>query len=792
MLRIFTLLFCLLPSIVFGATYTSDRFVGNWYSGVHGKFTNFSSSFITGTNINAQTATVSGVLTANDIIANGEHIVARKYSTLADADAAAVSAGKALVISTQWNTVPSSFSSIVIFFPGGKINNSGAVTFSDYVFPTPGCFIGSGAVNITKGDINPSYWGALGDGSADDTAAILKAFTAGSGKTVNFDPGRTFIVDGSLLTLTSGTTYDGHGSTLKAKAGTYTSSYFFLGSNTAISNNNSIPFVNNVGIKNFVIDGNKANITMVGSYSGTGISLYRMNNVVVDNVDIRDLAGITGTGYGIIAANSVDVVANKVKINWSDRSNIYVWETKNFQLSNSILLGSYYRDCITAGSNTPYTYQASSFLLSNVYMKNINPTGTHVFRLTGDVKVSGSNVDLYGYLADSGGGTGATATATISGGAVTSITVTNGGSGYTSPPEIQIFGGGGEIATATATINGSGEVDAINVTYGGTGYTGAPTVRVGLGTEGVYMVGTLAKELKLTNLNIDNSYYGIYLESDAENLVEVTNFNITAKKGINVIANDTSVRFINGKVTSTERTLYINYAASAYVSGVDLIGGTLASTFTPTAGGSYVLLGNTIRDNTYASYSLLVGAAGGVIIGNSLIDNTNNLIHCLGDVVGIGNTAITSSGVIRNGHNARKSTTANRPTLTANDVGFMYLDTTLDAAGRPIFWTGTTWVENIYSGVSETSTEINLSSGGSKDVRLTGGTSTGNTIVGTQADNGSKFQVTGAISASTSITGASLIQTSGGSSGKVICWKTATTLGYCSDAPNGTGDCTCN
>jgi hypothetical protein len=41
----------------------------------------------------------------------------------------------------------------------------------------------------------------------------------------------------------------------------------------------------------------------------------------------------------------------------------------------------------------------------------------------------------------------------------------------------------------------------------------------------------------------------------------------------------------------------------------------------------------------------------------------------------------------------RLSTTANRPTLTASDVGVMYLDTTLAAAGKPIWWTGAAWVD---------------------------------------------------------------------------------------------------
>ena len=49
---------------------------------------------------------------------------------------------------------------------------------------------------------------------------------------------------------------------------------------------------------------------------------------------------------------------------------------------------------------------------------------------------------------------------------------------------------------------------------------------------------------------------------------------------------------------------------------------------------------------------------------------------------------------------ALKNTTANRPTKTTlgvvNDAdwaGYLYLDTTLDADGKPIWWTGTAWVD---------------------------------------------------------------------------------------------------
>lgn len=83
-------------------------------------------------------------------------------------------------------------------------------------------------------------------------------------------------------------------------------------------------------------------------------------------------------------------------------------------------------------------------------------------------------------------GTGATATATIStNGAVSSIQVTNGGSGYTdtSPPAITFFEGNGDGAQASAVVK-NGVVIAINVLFGGTGYSSSPFVFI----DGIFSV----------------------------------------------------------------------------------------------------------------------------------------------------------------------------------------------------------------------------------------------------------------------------------------------------------------
>lgn len=69
----------------------------------------------------------------------------------------------------------------------------------------------------------------------------------------------------------------------------------------------------------------------------------------------------------------------------------------------------------------------------------------------------------------------AAATANLTGGFVTSITVVNGGSGYATAPAVTLTGGGGSGAAATASVSG-GVVTSITVNNAGSGYTSPPTV----------------------------------------------------------------------------------------------------------------------------------------------------------------------------------------------------------------------------------------------------------------------------------------------------------------------------
>jgi hypothetical protein len=74
------------------------------------------------------------------------------------------------------------------------------------------------------------------------------------------------------------------------------------------------------------------------------------------------------------------------------------------------------------------------------------------------------------------------------------ITVTAGGTGYSSLPTVTITGGAGSNATATATLT-AGVVTAITISDPGVGYTSAPTVTItdtiATVTSGSFVIGTV-------------------------------------------------------------------------------------------------------------------------------------------------------------------------------------------------------------------------------------------------------------------------------------------------------------
>lgn len=95
---------------------------------------------------------------------------------------------------------------------------------------------------------------------------------------------------------------------------------------------------------------------------------------------------------------------------------------------------------------------------------------------TGNVTRPGETAPVVGF--SGGAGTAAVATANVVDGAITSYTVTNAGTGYTSAPAVAITGGGGTGATATSRL----KAISVAVANGGSGYVVNDTINLAGGT----------------------------------------------------------------------------------------------------------------------------------------------------------------------------------------------------------------------------------------------------------------------------------------------------------------------
>ena len=108
------------------------------------------------------------------------------YTTLAQYDAAAVAAGKTLIISRTWSTVPATISASVYLTSSGMINNSSAVTFAGaFSADFSQHFIGDGTVILpTVGRILPEWWHHNISGTTDMLPAIQNAIAGNPTKEI--------------------------------------------------------------------------------------------------------------------------------------------------------------------------------------------------------------------------------------------------------------------------------------------------------------------------------------------------------------------------------------------------------------------------------------------------------------------------------------------------------------------------------------------------------------------------------------------------------------------------------
>ncbi len=154
-----------------------------------------------------------------------------------------------------------------------------------------------------------------------------------------------------------------------------------------------------------------------------------------------------------------------------------------------------------------YTIDISTKLAGAVFSANVYPDAGEIKDLVITNPGSGYVVPpVVEFVNDSTGGSGATATATISNGRVTGVTITNPGSGYVIAPVINfVTPQYTQRATAEVTVNSDGFVTGISIVDPGFGYVENPGVTIQPINGGVGS-GAAALVTSVVNGRVDNVY----------------------------------------------------------------------------------------------------------------------------------------------------------------------------------------------------------------------------------------------------------------------------------------------
>ena len=242
-----------------------------------------------------------------------------------------------------------------------------------------------------------------------------------------------------------------------------------------------------------------------------------------------------------------------------------------------------------------YNPPTISFSMPN-FVSGPSPPNT---KATATAVLDGGVFDLIpttGYTAPTvaltGGGATTAATATVSG-AVTSIKVLAGGSGYSQAvaPTVTILDGGGSGAVAVAYVDNSGSIASVAVRSGGSGVTSPPIITITGGTTNAAVTCTLS----LTDVAITSGGAG-YLSAPTVTFSDPTGVGAT---GVATIA--------GGQVTGVTITTGADYGSAPTVF---ITGGTVITSVSP--GPTFTYLTSAATGATAAS--TILSAVTGVAV----------------------------------------------------------------------------------------------------------------------------------------------------------------------------------
>ena len=169
-------------------------------------------------------------------------------------------------------------------------------------------------------------FGAVGDGSTDNSSAIQAALTASSGKTLVFPPG-TYLINGTGLTVPSNITIQGYGATVKT-------------STTPTANLFNATSKQNIVLEGIIIDANDyvvaSNISLFNFFLCSSINIFNCQFINIDRfgISFNACSGVT------IENNYISKTTAAISQNQAISVSSANGECSNFKISGNRLVKS--------------------------------------------------------------------------------------------------------------------------------------------------------------------------------------------------------------------------------------------------------------------------------------------------------------------------------------------------------------------------------------------------------------------------------------------------------------------
>ena len=374
----------------------------------------------------------------------------------------------------------------------GVVNNS------------PAFLASAGSVILASGStINAAGFSDIGLAAGDSATVTLQgsaSLTVGSDFNVSDNASSNGILNigtaaADTVALRAGTLYVGKaiGTTgiVNQIAGTVT----LTGNETRIGGGTDSSSVNSVGVYNFSGGTINAGSFQVGAF---GSGQYLQTGGTFTSSGYPDVGRFTG-GYGVLDVSGgtfsqTDAGGHIMIVGEQGTGIMTLRGTGTATFAGGLVIGlnggngtfnldaggtvttAYVAPVGTAGGTNTVAGSQSTFNFNGGTLKNSAAAPNFFAHLTT------ANVFGGGAIIDTSAGNATIAQSLVApaGGGLNAVTVANGGTGYITPPIVQITGGTGTGATGIAAINAQGRVTGITITNPGTGYTPGQALTVNL------------------------------------------------------------------------------------------------------------------------------------------------------------------------------------------------------------------------------------------------------------------------------------------------------------------------